>query len=129
MMTVLLDTDVVLALVLARDPFVVEAAAIWLANEQGRCTVFISPITPVNVFYITRRSRSADAARQAVRDVLSGLSIAPLLQHDLHVAEALPMTDFEDALHGIERDQQVEVAAGKCLAAPSNRSRGCCVRD
>jgi len=97
-MNVLLDTDVVLDLVLARDPFVVDAAALWLANEQGRCVAFISPITPVNVFYITRRSRGADAARQAVRDLLTGLSIAPLLHRDLHVAEALPMTDFEDAV-------------------------------
>jgi predicted nucleic acid-binding protein len=89
-MNVLLDTDVVLDLVLARDPFVVDAAAIWPANEQGRCVAFISPITPVNVFYIARRSRGADAARQAVRDLLVGLRIAPLSQADLRSAEALP---------------------------------------
>ena len=97
-MNALLDTDVVLDLVLARNPFVIEAAAIWLANEQGRFVAFIAPITPVNVFYITRRSRDVATARKAVRDLLASLNIAPLSQHDLHVAEALSMADFEDAV-------------------------------
>ena len=41
---------------LDREPFVEAAAAIWELNEQGRFEAYISAITPVNVFYITRNT-------------------------------------------------------------------------
>ena len=109
-MNILLDTDVVLDLIFARDPFVVEASAIWLAKEQGRCTAFISPITPINVFYITRRSHGLAIARQAVRDLIAGLKITALTQDELRAAELLPMTDFEDAV------QVTAALAANCTA-------------
>jgi predicted nucleic acid-binding protein len=97
-MRVLLDTDVVLDILADRQPFVVEASVLWLAHEQGRLEAYISPITPVNVFYILRRQVGTSQARQLVADMLRILKVCLLDQIVLLAAEALPMTDFEDAV-------------------------------
>jgi predicted nucleic acid-binding protein len=55
MMRILLDTDVVLDYLLDRAPFAAPASAIWQASEQGRLEIFVSAITPINVFYIALR--------------------------------------------------------------------------
>jgi predicted nucleic acid-binding protein len=72
-MRVLLDTDVILDLLLDRAGFVEHAAALWEAHEQGRLEAYISVITPVNVFYIARKLKGAETARQAVVELLAAL--------------------------------------------------------
>jgi len=98
MMRILLDTDVVLDFLLARQPFEQEARAIWIACAQGRVAGYISPITPVNVFYIARKSTGAAGDRQLVADMLRILKVCLLDQAVIQVAHALPMADFEDAV-------------------------------
>jgi predicted nucleic acid-binding protein len=46
-MRILLDTDVVLDFLLARQPFEQEARAIWIACAQGHAVGYVCPITPV----------------------------------------------------------------------------------
>ena len=97
-MRVLLDTDVVLDLLLDRPGFAEHAAAVWEANEQGRVEAYISAITPVNVFYIARKLKGAEKARQAVIELLAALRVCPLDQVMLQTALSLPLTDYEDAV-------------------------------
>ena len=94
-MRVLFDTDVVLDISAARQPFVVEASVLWLAHEQGRIEAYISPITPVNVFYILRRQIGTTQARQLVGDLLARISVCSLDQAVIQAVQALPMADFE----------------------------------
>ncbi len=98
MMRILLDTDVVLDFLLARQPFEQDARAIWMACAQGRAAGYVSPITPVNVFYIARKSQGAAGARQLVVDILRILKVCLLDQAVIQAAHALPMDDFEDAV-------------------------------
>jgi len=49
-MRVLLDTDVVLDVVLAREPFAQSSVQLFKLHEQGKIDVFIAAITPINVF-------------------------------------------------------------------------------
>lgn len=97
-MRVLLDTDVILDLLLDRPGFADDAAAIWEANEQGRLDAYISAITPVNVFYIARKIRDAERAKQAVIELLTSLRICPIDQSAFQTALSLPMADYEDAV-------------------------------
>ena len=97
-MRVLLDTDVVLDILADRQPFVVEASVLWLAHEQRQLEAYISPITPVNVFYILHRQVGSAQARQLVGRLLATISVCPLDQTVLANAHALPMADFEDAV-------------------------------
>jgi predicted nucleic acid-binding protein len=97
-MRVLLDTDVVLDVLADRQPFAIEAAVLWLAHEQGRLEAYISPITPINIFYILRRQLGTTQARQLVGRLLRTVPVCPLDQTILKRADELPMADFEDAV-------------------------------
>jgi predicted nucleic acid-binding protein len=97
-MRVLLDTDVVLDFLLARQPFDAAAQAIWQAHEQGRCTAHVSAITPVNVFYIARRLVGAGDAQRLLNILLLALPICTVDATVFTVAQQLGFSDFEDAV-------------------------------
>jgi predicted nucleic acid-binding protein len=97
-MRVLFDTDVVLDLVLDREPFIEAAAALFKLHEQGRIDGYISSITPVNVFYLTRKNKGSEGARQAVKELLATLSVCALDRFVLEDAHRLAFTDYEDAV-------------------------------
>jgi predicted nucleic acid-binding protein len=97
-MRVLFDTDLVLDLVLDREPFADAAAAVFTLHENGRIRGYISGITMVNVFYLTRKSKGISGARKAVEELLATLSVCPLDQLVLENAHRLTFTDYEDAV-------------------------------
>jgi predicted nucleic acid-binding protein len=97
-MRVLFDTDVVLDLVLDREPFVEAAAALFEWHELGRIDAYISSITPVNVFYLTRKNKGIEVARRAVEELLAILNVCSLDRFVLEEAHRLAFTDYEDAV-------------------------------
>ena len=97
-MRVLLDTDVVLDVVLAREPFAQASAQLFKLHEQGKIDAYIAAITPINVFYITRKIKGGQAARQAVELLLSSLAVCPLSHGVLAEAYKLRFADYEDAV-------------------------------
>jgi predicted nucleic acid-binding protein len=54
-MLVLLDTNIVLDFVLARTPFFNEAIELFTRLQNNEFDAFVSAITPINVFYTTRK--------------------------------------------------------------------------
>lgn len=99
MMRVLFDTDIALDVLLNRQPFAAEAAALWIAAERQQIMGFVTPVTCVNVFYIMRRQpRSAEIARAAIGDILMIMQLCPVDRGIVDAAYALPMPDFEDAV-------------------------------
>jgi len=97
-MRILLDTDVVLDVVLAREPFAQKSAQLFKLHEQGKIDAYIAAITPINVFYITRKLKGADAARLAVELLLMSLAVCPLSHAVLDDAYKLRFGDYEDAV-------------------------------
>jgi predicted nucleic acid-binding protein len=97
-MRVLLDTDVVLDVVLAREPFAQESAQLLKLHQQGRIDAYIAAITPINVFYITRKIKGAQTARNAVELLLMSLAVCPLSLAVLDDAFKLAFRDYEDAV-------------------------------
>lgn len=97
-MRVLLDTDVVLDLILDRQPFVEAAAKLFELHEQGRLDIFISSITPINVFYITRKNKGLETARLAVAELLAKLGVCALDRQILQEGHNAAFKDFEDAV-------------------------------
>ncbi|WP_236556828.1 PIN domain-containing protein [Calothrix sp. PCC 7507] len=55
-MKILIDTNVVLDLLLEREPFVENAIALFEQIEQGNLEGFITATTITNIFYIIRQS-------------------------------------------------------------------------
>jgi len=95
-MKVLLDTNILLDVLLDRDPFVVDSSAIWAACDAGNIDGFISASTLTDLFYIARRAADVPIARIAIGLCLATFEIAPVDRPTLEHAAALPGDDFED---------------------------------
>lgn len=60
MIRVLFDTNIVLDILLKREPFVIEAAALWAANDEEEIVGYVSATTLTNIFYLARRQGGSD---------------------------------------------------------------------
>ena len=97
-MQVLLDNDVVLDFLTARQPFFTEAEQIFRHLDNGKIDCFVSAITPINVFYIVRKLSGKDVALQSVKDLLNAVQVCQTNFQILQNATFSPITDYEDAV-------------------------------
>jgi predicted nucleic acid-binding protein len=115
-MRVLLDTDVVLDHLLEREPFAQAAGQLLELNAQEIVDVYISGITPINIFYIARKVMERDKLMQAINDLLLAVHVCPITHHVLNQALVLPFTDYEDAVqHASATASQVEAIVTRNL--------------
>jgi predicted nucleic acid-binding protein len=97
-MLVLLDTNIVIDFVLARQPFFVEANEIFSRLQNNEFEAFVSPITPINVFYTTRKETDRATAFLAIEDLLKAVQITKSNNLICQNALSLGYKDFEDAV-------------------------------
>src|SRR5438034_7756269 len=98
-MRTLLDTDVVLDVILAREPFAKDAAELLDLGEQGLFEPYVSAITPLNIFYIARKAKAVRDLRQAIQSLLETVSVfCPIDKSILTSAFELRFVDYEDAV-------------------------------
>ena len=97
-MRILFDTDIMLDVVLERQPFLKAAAALWKRHNDGEIEGVVAAITLVNVFYIARKSKGIEGAREAVRTILTTFEICVVNEADLRAALSSPISDYEDAV-------------------------------
>lgn len=95
-MNVLLDTNVVLDVLLDREPWVQEAQQIWQACESKRISGYLLASSITDIFYIARRLVGIEKARQAVELCLSTFVICPIDRTILELAIQFQGKDFED---------------------------------
>jgi len=96
--TVLLDLNVVLDVILERQPGVIAAARLWAALEQGAGRGLIPAHGVITIHYILAKARGRVFARQGVAQLLSVFGVAPIDEPVLQRALALAWRDFEDAV-------------------------------
>jgi predicted nucleic acid-binding protein len=97
-MRVLLDTDVVLDVILAREPFAKDAVELFDLSENGFFEAYVSAITPLNIFYIARKAKAVRDLRQAIQDLLQRVGVCAIDKSILTSAFALRFVDYEDAV-------------------------------
>lgn len=97
-MRVLLDTNVLLDVLLKRDPWVTESSAVWQAHDEGQVVGHVMACAITDIFYIARRLAGLETAHTAVRICLEAFEICAVDHQALEQAQALPGTDFEDNL-------------------------------
>jgi len=93
---VLLDTNSVLDVLLAREPWQTDAQAIWRAHEDGLITAYVSASSMTDVYYIVRRLVGADIARESVRTCITTFEVCTVDRTVLLDADRLSGPDFED---------------------------------
>ncbi len=95
---VLIDTNVILDLLLARPAFVLEAQRITDRVEAGACRALLCATTITNIDYLARKQLGGAAARTAITALLDLYDIAAVTRATLQLAVASDMPDFEDAV-------------------------------
>lgn len=98
-MRVLFDTNVLLDALLAREPFVADAAFLLEAIESGKIEGFMSATTVTDVHYlVSRQTKNPETAMIAVTPLLALMEICTVDRNVLEQAIALKLPDFEDAV-------------------------------
>jgi predicted nucleic acid-binding protein len=110
MKAVLLDTNIVLDVLLDRQPWSREATEIWQAHRTGDVSAHIAATTLTNVFYVSRKLVGRERAWQTVHTCLNQLRIVAVDDTLLHAAVAIAGQDLED-------DLQIACAAAAKLEA------------
>lgn len=98
MTRVLLDTNILLDVLLFREPWVKQASAIWQANDEGKITCYVNASTVTDVYYIARRAAGSETAQEAVDTCLKSFEICTVDRNALEQARQLSDDDFEDNL-------------------------------
>jgi len=98
MIRALLDTNVILDALLAREPFGAQVSAVWQAHEDERFTAYLSAITPATVFYVARKQLGRKQALKMMEDLTDTFEVCAVNREVLRSALRLEMDDFEDAI-------------------------------
>ena len=97
-MSVLFDTNVVLDLLLAREPFVDDAKVLFSRVETGDLHAYLGATTVTTIHYLAVKSIGREAAFEKVRALLKLFDVAPVHRPVLEDALDLGFSDFEDAV-------------------------------
>jgi len=97
-LTLLLDTNVVLDVILARSPWDAEAVLLLDTIARGRASGWIASHALTTVYYIVEREKGRSAAVTAVGDLLQLVGVVPLDTADFQRALAMGLGDYEDAV-------------------------------
>ena len=97
-MKVLFDTNVIMDVLLDRQPHAVTAVALLAAVEQDRVDGYLCANSVTTIDYLITKTLSRVAAGVAVRNLLSLFAVAEVNRTTLLVALDLGFGDFEDAV-------------------------------
>ena len=97
-MRVLVDTNVVLDVLLEREPFVGAALGIFCLVEESRIDAFLCATTITTIDYLLIQSLPVSEARNALRKLISLFEIATVNRSVIERALGSKIHDFEDAV-------------------------------
>jgi len=97
-MKVLFDTNVILDVLLDREPFVNDAAYLLSKVELAEITGFICATTVTTIHYLATKSLGTNAASRHIDTLLALFVIAPVNRLVLEGAVKSKFNDFEDAV-------------------------------
>ncbi len=103
-MNVLFDTNVVLDVLLGREPFVHDSAQTMALVERGEVRGSLCATTVTTLFYLCHRALDVRQARIHVGALLDLFDVAPVTRVVLAEALEAAFADYEDAvLHAAAR--------------------------
>ena len=95
---VIIDTNVVLDVLLKREPFVKAAVDVFCLVEDSLIDAFLCATTITTIDYLLTQSLPALKARDALRKLISLFEIAAVNRPVIERALASRIHDFEDAV-------------------------------
>ena len=97
-MLICFDTNVILDVVLQREPFSQDSAKVLSLVEKADHTGVLCATTLTNLHYMTRRTLGEAGARQNIDNFLQVMELAMVTRASVHAAIRSDMRDFEDAV-------------------------------
>jgi len=97
-MKIFLDTNVILDVLVKREPFYIDSAKILTLVNEKIIPGYISAITINNIYYILSKLKNKDLARNFIKEILESFEIIPLTKIILQRANTINIDDFEDAI-------------------------------
>ena len=97
-MRALLNTNVLLDVLLDREPFSTQSAQVLSRAERGEISGYACATTVTTIFYLCSRASGRRQARRHVETLLSILDVAPVNRRVIEAALASRFKDFEDAV-------------------------------
>lgn len=92
------DTNVLLDILLRREPFFAPAAAVWLKTESGELEGQVSIPSLTTVFYLVRKCADRKTARSALQAICRVFRVVGSPSEVAHLALESGRKDFEDAV-------------------------------
>ena len=104
---ILVDSDIILDLLSARQPHYYAAAELFSLADEGSIKIFVSSLSFSNVNYILSRQYNGDQTRKKLLKFKTLVSILSVNEKTIELALASEFKDFEDAIQyytAIEND-------------------------
>jgi predicted nucleic acid-binding protein len=98
MKRILFDTNVVLDVLLDRQPYAEASAAAWAAVETGISKGMLAAHAVTTIHYLVRKERGNIKASRIVSAILRVFGVAAVDGAVVQEALQLPFSDFEDAV-------------------------------
>jgi len=95
---VLLDLNIILDVLMSREPHLTNAARIWALAETGQVDGMVAGHSLTTLFYLYRKQGSPEKAYHALHQLLRVFQVAGIDQAVIEQASALAWRDFEDAV-------------------------------
>ncbi len=97
-MKILFDTNVVLDVLLAREPFAAVAAGLFSLADRRRIQGVLCATTVTTIHYLATKAVGRRQARKHVRELLAMFEVAPVDSLVLGQALDAHLQDYEDAV-------------------------------
>jgi len=97
-MKVLLDTNIVLDLLLDREPFGELAKKIFIKIENKDIDGFLCPTTITTIYYLLNKHLSKNKCDEAIKSLLEIFNIVKIDKHVLQESLSSSGSDFEDSV-------------------------------
>lgn len=95
----MIDTNIILDVLLEREPFFTQSKCSLDLCEKGRLQGFISASTATDIFYIIRKALdSTEEAYKALGHILNIVKVLTVTNDDVNQAFMQKAKDFEDCL-------------------------------
>jgi len=95
---VFIDSDIILDLLMEREPYYLSAAKLFTLIEKGTIKAFVSPLIFSNLFYILRKITSKERAKNSLRKLKFLVNILDVNEYIIELSLESDFNDFEDAI-------------------------------
>lgn len=95
---VFIDADIILDLLLDREPYSLSSSKLFTAIEEREVIAFTTPVILANIYYISSRIINQKSALESIRKLLTLLRVTAVDEKIMLLAANSDFKDFEDSI-------------------------------